>query len=339
MYKVLIVGLGSIGQRHLRLIRESLPSAEIMIFRHQQTDSIPAQANFVTCSIDEVRAFSPEVAVIANPAPFHLEIAMVLATLGCHLLIEKPLSDKPDGVLELVDRCRASEVICQVGYNMRYLPSLLRFRDAVNAGLIGRPLAVRCEVGQYLPSWRPEADYRKGVSANRRLGGGVLLELSHEVDYLRWVFGEVDWVSSWVGNVGDLAVDVEDTASLIFSCRFSASSKPIIVNLNMDFIRHDKTRLCTVIGECGSLRWDGVGGIVEVYDSEGKGWSELASIPDERDESYRAQWTDFLACIACGSKPLVDAVEALRVLEIIDAARFSAENNGTRKTIYENRFT
>jgi predicted dehydrogenase len=336
--KVLIVGFGSIGQRHLRLIRESLPSAEIMIFRHQRTNSIPKLANFVACSIDEVRKFSPEVAVIANPAPFHLKISMVLATLGCHLLIEKPISDTPDGVLELVKSCRAAEVICQVGYNMRYLPSLLRFRDFINAGLIGRPLAVRCEVGQYLPCWRPEADYKKGVSANRRLGGGVLLELSHEVDYLRWMFGEVDWVSSWVGNVGDLAIDVEDTAHLIFSCRFSHYSKPVIVNLNMDFIRQDMTRTCTVIGECGSLRWNGVEGIVEVYESRGKGWRELVAVPYEPDESYRAQWRDFLDCIARSRKPLVDAVEALKVLEIIDAARLSAENNGIQKTLNENKF-
>ena len=339
MRKVLIVGFGSIGQRHLRLIRESLPSAEIMIFRHQPTASIPKWANFVACSIDEVRRFSPEVAVIANPAPFHLEISTVLANLGCHLLIEKPISDTSVGVFELIKSCRAANIICQVGYNMRYSQSLLQFREFINAELIGQPLAVRCEVGQYLPSWRPETDYTKGVSANRRLGGGVLLELSHELDYLRWIFGEVDWVSGWVGNVGNLVVDVEDTAHLTFSCRFSGSGKSIIVNLNMDFIRRDTTRTCTVIGESGSLRWNGVGGTVEFYEPGCKGWRELVADPGECDDSYRAQWRDFLSSISCSRKPLVDAVDALKVLEIIDAARMSAQNNGVQETLNENKFT
>jgi predicted dehydrogenase len=309
-----------------------------MILRHQPTASIPKLANFVACSIDEVRGFSPELAVIANPAPFHLEIAKVLVNLGCHLLIEKPISDTAIGVLELIKDCRAANIICQVGYNMRYSLSLLQFREFISADLIGRPLVVRCEVGQYLPSWRPETDYTKGVSANRRLGGGVLLELSHELDYLRWIFGEVEWVSSWIGNVGNLAVDVEDTAHLTLSCRLRGSCKSVIVNLNMDFIRRDTTRTCTVIGESGSLRWNGVSGTVEFYEPGGKGWHELSADTGERDDSYRAQWKDFLSSIACSRKPLVDAEEALKVLEIIDAARVSAQNNGIQETPNGNKF-
>ena len=107
--------------------------------------------------------------------------------------------DKLDGVDDLLGTVRARGVICQVGYNLRYLPSLSRFRDLINEGLVGGPLSVRCEIGQYLPNWRPDTDYRTGVTARSDLGGGVLLELSHEIDYLRWIFGEVEWVSSWVG--------------------------------------------------------------------------------------------------------------------------------------------
>ena len=83
---------------------------------------------------------------------------------------------------------------------LRFLETLQCFRAEMAAGRIGAVHAVRCEIGQYLPAWRPDADYRTTVSAQKALGGGVLLELSHELDLLRWVFGEVDWLSAWIGR-------------------------------------------------------------------------------------------------------------------------------------------
>ena len=331
MQRVLIVGYGSIGQRHLRIVRENLPDATIMVFRHQPTTHIPEMANSVTSSMDDVLSFAPEVAIIANPAPFHLEIAKALVEMSCHLLIEKPISDKSDDVEDLLETVRAKGVICQVAYNLRYLPSLSRFRDLINEGLIGRPLSVRCEVGQYLPSWRPNNDYRTGVSAKSDLGGGVLLELSHEIDYLRWIFGEVEWVRSWVGNVGDLDIDVEDTAHLILSFKSKANNKPVIANLNIDFVRHDATRICTVIGAGGSLRWNGVTGMIDIYKSGGVGWEEYVVMPHQRDDSYQSQWELFLNAIAESTTPLVSCKAGLAVLKIIEAAKASSNNNGAQQ--------
>jgi len=333
MQRVLIVGHGSIGQRHLRIVRENLPDATIMVFRHKPTTHIPKMANLVTSSMDDVLSLAPEAAIIANPAPFHLEIAKALVEMGCHLLIEKPVSDKSDGVMEFLETTRAADVVCQVGYNLRYLPSLSRFRDLINEGLIGRPLSIRCEVGQYLPYWRPDTDYRTGVSARSDLGGGVLLELSHEIDYLRWIFGEVEWVRSWVGNVGDLDIDVEDTAHLILSFKSKANNKPVIANLNIDFVRHDATRICTVIGAGGSLRWNGLTGFIDIYKSGSNGWDEYVVTSHQRDDSYRVQWNDFLTSIADFKEPLVDGKAGLAVLKIVEAAKASAINNGTQEML------
>jgi len=333
---MLIVGYGSIGWRHLRIVRESLPGATIMIFRHQPTTDIPEVANLVTSSMDDVRSFAPEAAIVANPAPFHLDIAKALVEMACHLLIEKPISDNSDCVEGLLETVRAKGVICQVGYNLRYLPSLSRFRDLINEGLIGRPQSIRCEIGQYLPYWRPDTDYHTGVSARSDLGGGVLLELSHEIDYLRWIFGEVEWVRSWVGNVGDLDIDVEDTAHLILSFKSKETNKPVIANLNIDFIRHDMTRICTVIGAGGSLRWNGLTGVIDIYKSGSNGWDEYVVTSHQRDDSYRAQWKDFLTSIADRKEPLVDGMAGLAVLKIIEAAKASSHNNGAQEMLSVN---
>ena len=334
MQRVLIVGYGSIGKRYLRIVRENLPDATIMVYRHQPVNDIPEMANLVTSSTDDLCSFAPEAAIIANPAPFHLEISKVLAEMGCHLLIEKPISDKSDGVADFLETIRAAGVICQIGYNLRYLPSLSRFRDLINEGLVGWPLSVRCEIGQYLPNWRPDTDYRAGVSARSDLGGGVLLELSHEIDYLRWIFGEIEWVSGWIGNVSDLDIDVEDAAHLLFGFQSKELTKPVVANLNLDSIRHDTTRVCTVIGVDGSLRWNGMTGVIDIYKPGGNGWVEYLVMPHQRDDSYRAQWTDFLSAISDNKEPLVNGSAGLAVLKIVEAAKASAQNKSVQKKLF-----
>lgn len=334
--RILIVGHGSIGSRHLRIVRSSLPDADIRVLRHQPCSKVPEFADGCFSSIGEALAFSPEIAILANPAIFHMEIATPLAEIGCHLLIEKPISDRPDDVPALIATANARNAIVQVGYNLRFIPSLVFFRELVHARHIGRVLSIRCEVGQYLPSWRPGTDYRTGVSARSELGGGVLLELSHELDYLRWIFGNVLWLSAWVGKQSSLEIDVEDTAHLILAhVGFEPDERPI-TNLSMDFIRHDTTRRCLAIGENGSLRWDATTGKVEFFSAGGSKWSTLFECHlQDRDESYRLQWEHFYGCATQIQSPLVNGGDGLETLKLVSSAQQSSEMGGARIYISE----
>ena len=322
--RVLIVGLGSIGKRHLRLARELLPNADIRVLRHQMGSAAPDNANGCLYSIEEAIAFTPQIAVIASPAPFHIATAQALAEAGVHLLIEKPLSASLDGVTQLLETSHQQGAVVLTGYNLRFLPSLQRFRGLLGERVIGKVLSVRCEIGQYLPSWRPDSDYRQGVSARRELGGGALLELSHELDYLRWIFGEVDWVKSTLCRQSGLGLDVEDTAHLIIGFVPASVDHQLIGTVNLDFIRHDTTRCCTAIGENGSLRWNGIAGVVELYKAGDKGWRELFCHVHRRDDSYLAEWQNFIVSVNEHKTPLITGEDGLRVLEIIEAARISA---------------
>lgn len=326
--RVLIVGQGSIGQRHLRILRENLPQADIRVLRHRPGSGVSELANGVYHDLADACAFAPQVAIIANPAPFHLQVATALVAVGSHLLIEKPLSHDLAGVEALLQQAQTRGVVLQVGYNLRFLPSLARFRHLVHQGEVGQVLSIRCEIGQYLPTWRPDSDYRQGVSAQGSLGGGVLLELSHELDYLRWIFGEVDWVRAYLGRHSQLEIDVEDVAHLIlgfspslaFGAAFEAAAGPVAA-LSLDFLRHDPTRLCTAIGERGSLRWNGLTGTVEVYPAGGEGWQVVYHHPHQRDDSYHAQWVHFLDCVHSNRPPLVSGEDGYAVLKIVAAAR------------------
>jgi predicted dehydrogenase len=324
--RVLIAGLGSIGKRHLFLARELLPDADIRVLRHQATSQVPEYSNGCFSSISEAITFAPQIAVLANPAPFHIATARALANTGVHLLIEKPLSNSTKGIEQLIETCHKQRIVLLTGYNLRYLPSLQRFRDLLGERVVGKVLSFRCEIGQYLPSWRPDSDYRHGVSARHDLGGGALFELSHELDYLRWIFGEVEWVKATLSRQSGLEIDVEDSAHLTLGFVPVADGHRLIGTVNIDFIRHDTTRLCTVIGESGSLRWNGLTGVVEHFKAGAKKWHELFQHQQQPDDSYVGEWRHFLQCVNAKATPLVSGHDGLKVLQIIDAARLSSES-------------
>lgn len=330
--RILIVGLGSIGTRHLTIARNLFPEADIRVLRHQECQLIPEYANGCLSTMDQAVAFLPQIAVIANPAPFHVTVAQQLAKKSVHLLIEKPLSSSIDGVARLIDTCQKVGTVLLVGYNLRFFPSLQQFRNLLHDNTIGRVISVRCEIGQYLPSWRPDTDYRESVSARCKLGGGVLLELSHELDYLRWIFGEVDWVKATLTRQSTLEIDVEDTAHLILGFVPEDVTFQLLGMVNLDFIRHDTTRSCTAIGENGTLRWNGLTGVVELYEADAIEWRELFRHRYQRDDSYLAEWQNFTDCVSEHKMPLISGEDGLKVLEIIEAARISA-TSGAQITV------
>ena len=313
------------GKRHLRFAREYIPNADIRVLRHEPSNIIPQYSNGSFSSIEEAILFSPQVAVIANPASYHVHIAYKLAEIGTHLLIEKPISNNLDGLSELIEICNKQNICLLTGYNLRYLPSLSYFRDILDKDIIGKVLSVRCEVGQYLPSWRVDSDYQKGVSAQKELGGGALLELSHEIDYLRWIFGEVKWVKASLSKQSNLEIDVEDTAHIIMGFMPSSTGHELIASVDLDFIRHDTSRLCTAIGENGSLQWNGLTGEVIIYESSSKSWHRLYSSAPQQDESYIAEWKDFISCIREKKIPLISGEDGLKVMQIIEAVRKSSD--------------
>ena len=325
--RLLIVGYGSIGRRHLRIARSLLPYADIRVLRHQKYESVPEYANGCMSSLDDALAFMPQAGVIASPSTFHMETALPLAEAGAHLLVEKPLAASLSGTAQLLASCLERGNVLMTAYNLRFLPSLNTFREKILSGFIGKVISVRCEVGQYLPSWRPGSDYRQSVSASRALGGGALLELSHEIDYLRWIFGEVSWVRASLSKQSNLDIDVEDTAHLILGFESDAVGRKLIASLNMDFVRHDATRQCLAIGEQGSLRWNGLTGSVEHFNAGAKEWDQIFKHLPNRDESYIAEWQHFIASICEGDAPQIGGEDGLATLEIIEAARHSNLTN------------
>ena len=326
--RVLIVGYGSIGKRHARLTRDLFPYAKIIILRHKVSKKIEYQYadHCVTNLIDAIK-FKPQIAVIANPASHHINIAYPLAKLGIHLLIEKPISNSSKNILKLINTCHSKKSILMVGYNLRFMESLKKFREILKKDTIGKILSIRSEVGSFLPSWRPNSDYTKSVSAIKELGGGVLLELSHDIDYLVWLFGNVKWVSSTIHRQSDLKIDTEDTAHITLCLSGANKNSDIIANLNMDFCRHDTTRFCKAIGQQGTLHWNAIDGTIKLFKKGAKQWRTIYKNEVHRDSTYISEWKHFINCIKNNKKPIVGGKDGLEVVKIIEAIKKSSKSS------------
>lgn len=297
------------------------------MLRHSGCEGVIEHANGCFDRLHAACDFAPQLAIIASPAPFHLHTASVLARAGAHLLVEKPLSDRVEGVADLIELCGDLGRQLQVGYNLRFMEALQQFRTLVAEGCIGQVYKVCSDIGQFLPAWRPEVDYRATVSSQAALGGGVLLELSHELDMLRWIFGEVSWLSAWTGRQSRLEIDVEDCAMI----QMGFHSGPV-AQLGMDFLRRDITRTCVAFGEEGTLRWDAVSGQVARFDPKTGGWSSVQTVYGERDSSYSSQITALLSAIEAGRPGEIAAQgeDGLAVMRLVEAARTSQAQNGCR---------
>jgi predicted dehydrogenase len=318
--RFLIVSLGSIGRRHLRNLRALRPQAQIGVLRLTAAGASEALVDGVDLqfsTLAEALAFAPDAAIIAGPASAHLATALPLARAGIPLLIEKPLADRLDGVDELISAACAPVM---VAYNLRFLPSLAEARRLVHAGVIGEVIAVRAEVGQYLPGWRPSSPYQHTVSAQKALGGGALLELSHEFDYLYWIFGPPTRVNASGGRYSALEIDVEDLVSV----NLAYENPSRLVHVHLDMLQRATTRGCKFIGSEGTLRWDGITDTLECFNPGSGTWCvvDTESCPD-RNAMYVDELVHFLDCAASGRTPLVDLRAARDVLAIVEAAKAS----------------
>jgi predicted dehydrogenase len=316
----LVIGTGSIARRHMTNLKALFGDRVGCVAASGRTvaaGETPADVVYADLqqALDDQHVF----AVVASPAPLHVRHAAQLLRAGVPVLIEKPLCTsmeqfQQDGAVLWEHRDELD-----VGYNLRLLSSAQRFKQLIDEERIGRVYRVVVEVGQYLPDWRPNTDYRQNVSARRALGGGVLLELSHELDYLRWVFGEFDSVYCVARNSGALAIDVEDQVDAILQ-----GSGRLLASLHMDFLQRRVTRTCKVVGEQGNLVWDLAANSIRLYSAAGVEVLFEDSGHD-RNEMYCAELARFAQVAAGELPPLVGLADAVRTLQLIDALRSAAE--------------
>jgi len=309
--RCLFVGLGGIGQRHLRNLRVLLgDSVAVSAYRvrgerHalsdtlQVVDGLDVEKEYgveVHADLERALAQDPDVVFITNPSSLHVPVALAAARAGAHLFVEKPLSHSLEQVTELVTLCEQKSLVTCVAYQLRYHPGFLRLRELLQAGAVGRVLSVRAEVGEYLPSFHPYEDYRRMYAAQRNLGGGVTLSQIHEIDLLCALFGSPRRAFSMGGQVSSLEIDVDDVAlSLLEFTR--PDGLPLFAELHQDFVQRPAQRATTVVGERGRVVWSLSGRFLEHRDESGRvvEHRDYAEVP--RNQAFLDELANFLNCV------------------------------------------
>jgi predicted dehydrogenase len=311
--RILIVGTGSMGRRHFELASRLFPGATVAVYSESERLS-EFTNSLITYS--EISSFRPQISVIANQASKHMRIANLLGSLNSHLLIEKPLSSDLTGVNDLLILEKEKKLKILVGYNLRFLPSFQKMDSLLIGGEIGRVLDVRIEVGQALDTWRPGRDYQGSTSARKIHGGGVLRELSHELNYLFALFGLPSWVIASALKVSDMEIDVEDIAHLIFGMKDTTGSE-FMSTVNLDFIRKDKRRSCTIIGTTGTLEWDLLRGSITKKSSDSSKLELLGPDLELMSDTYESEWLNLIKAINEDLEPVVTLRDSIDTLSVI----------------------
>jgi predicted dehydrogenase len=315
--RLLIVGAGSIGSRHARNARalgiESIGLCDPHDERRAAAVAAVDARGFR--ALDEALDWQPEAAIVCTPPATHVPIAQACAEAGCHLLIEKPVAADSAGLDELASTAAAKQLGIAVAYQLRFHAALARLRELTRSGAIGRVLSIRAEYGQHLAAWRPTRDYRETYTAQAAQGGGILLDASHEIDYVRWIAGDPHSVYAWVGQLSDLEMDAEDTAAVILRLEGGR-----LAELHLDCIRRGYARGCTVIGSEATVQWDAATGL-RITRADGTTFDERL-VPDP-NEPYAAELSSFLRARGAEA-PMASLADARRVLDVVVAARRSS---------------
>jgi predicted dehydrogenase len=336
--KVLMVGLGGIGQRHVRNLKALLgDQVNLLAFRTRKlpfvlTDRLQIEAGsdltskygIQSCDdLEEALAQQPQVVFICNPSSLHIPIAIQAAQAGCHLFIEKPLSNNLAGIDELKNLGIQKNLIIYVAYQMRFHPCLKKAHTWLTSGQIGPIIAGKVEVGEYLPGWHVYEDYRQMYASRRDLGGGVILSQIHEMDTLYWFFGLPQRIFTLGGHLSSLEVDVEDTASTLMA--FKIDNRLVPVHLHQDYLQRPPNRTLQLVGDKGKILVDLVGLTARCFNQEGQLAEEASFEGFQRNQLFIDEITHFLACVRGEERPLVSLEDGLQSLRMALAARESLE--------------
>lgn len=320
MPRILLAGLGSIGLRHLNNLLQ-LGVEDILLLRTRNEPVKEAPHLPVFTDLQDALNQKPDAVIVSNPTSHHLEVALPAARAGCHLFIEKPLSHTWKDVDELLSITKEKRTVGMVGFDMHFDPGLRKMRELIKDGLIGRVTSLQVQVGQYLPDWHPWEDYRIGVSAREDTGGGVILDLIHEIDYVTWLMGDARDVMSMNDRVSSLEIQTEDTAAILL--RFMSGA---IGTINLDYIQRTISRTCRVIGEEGTITWDLVAQKVAWYLAQDKSWHEFSYAGFQRNDRFVAEMKHFLDCLKGDAQPEVSLESGAKSLRIALAAKESGKN-------------
>ncbi|MBE2281647.1 MAG: Gfo/Idh/MocA family oxidoreductase [Ignavibacteriaceae bacterium] len=257
-----VIGFGSIGKRHIdNLLNLGLNTITLLRVRNSKSHSGFLEVNnfedFVGSGLDFV--------IISNPTALHYEFLSKLLNLNCNIFCEKPLVANLIEAISVKESLTLYSGISATAFNMRFHPVIIRLKDILESNIFGKVLHARLFVGQYLPDWRPNIDYSESYSAIRELGGGVTLDLVHEIDLAIFLFGKPDnEFKSISGKYSNLKINTEDITEIIYK-----SKSGNLISIHLDYIYRGYKRKIEIITEKCNINCDLFKNEISIIDEKG----------------------------------------------------------------------
>lgn len=318
--KILIIGLGSIGSRHLANLLK-LGYKDIILYRTKKSrmkgikkfSSLPVYYN-LNAALKE----KPDIAIISNPTSLHVKTALECANAGCDLFIEKPLSNDLKNLKKLSAVVRKKRLVTFIACQFRFHPHLMAIKKWVDTGKLGKVIYVSARWAEFLPDWHPWEDYRKGYSALRKLGGGVILTLIHCLDYMYWIMGGVSEALSVKGKLTNLNVDTEDIAEIVVKFKNRA-----IGHVHLDYFQKPRVHDMLLVTEKERVYWNCHNNTMVLEDRKGRKRSIRVPRGFERNTMFINELKHFLECVKKRRQTLIPLTQGIDVLKIALKAKGS----------------
>lgn len=291
--RFLVVGCGSIGERHMMNLKATVPNADIDVFDPQaervKTVVMKYGVNAVLeNSLDSTRY---DCVFICTPPISHIELAIRALHSNSNVFIEKPMSSSLSRVDELINIVKDRQLLAFVAYNFRFNKGINTIKRLLNDGKFGKIVHATAYFGQYLPDWRPWQDYKKSYTARRDLGGGIIHDGSHEIDYLVWLLGKPVFIQSQFASTNILSADTEAIADILLGFK-----QDVLGYVHLDFVRREYRRSLEILCENGIIQWSLSDSVVKVFDVSDKRWSTI-KLEENVNEMYLEEVRHVIRCI------------------------------------------
>ncbi len=308
--RILVVGAGSIGSRHIKNLK-ALGVEHIGI-----VDPVLGLPSY---TLKEALKERWDAVFICSPSSTHLKIALAIAKRKIPMFIEKPLSHNSSGLAQLKKAGQNIKPI-MIGYNIDFHPQFQKIQAILKKKTLGKIWGTRAEFGYYLPDWHPETDYSKSYSAQRKLGGGILLDDIHEINSLHNLFGPVKNVFGLAARQGNLKIDAEDYVEIIL--RFQNG---IVGQIHMDYLQRGHSRHLKIIGENGTLIWDLTNAKLDLFLASSKKWQTINQIKNfDWNTTYLEEAKEFLRRLKQKQNPQNNLSRGIETLKIAMAVKKSS---------------
>ena len=319
--KTLVVGYGSIGKRHVKNLMGFNQTQVSVCSKNKEVLQLGKKGIKIFTTIEQALKEKHDVAVICNETSLHVKTAIKFANKGCHIFLEKPISNSLKDIPPLIKIIKNKKLITMIGCNMRFHSGIKLMRQLIDKKEIGEIISVYAENGSFMPDWHPWENYRISYASSMRLGGGVVLTQIHEIDYLYWFFGKVFEVYGLTGKLSDLEIDVEDYAV----CLLKFKNK-IIAEIHLDYFQKPSVRNCKIIGKKGQIRWNWENNHVQIFKNKDKKWvTKNFEKKFDKNKMYVDELEYFFNCVKRKKTPMNSIIDGLEPQKIALAIKESSK--------------